>query len=72
MRANEQLLSDWAESNDINQRTAQGWAKSGKIKAERQKVKKTVVITRMVDTYVLRKNTKVPGSKSESPKRLAQ
>lgn len=71
MRADEILLSDWAEENSVNPRTAQAWAKAGKIKATRQTVKKTMTVTRSVSAYVVRKSMKVPGGKAKPTEGLA-
>lgn len=53
-------LSDWAEANSVSHRTAQQWARSGKIAAKIKPVKRQV--TRIVTThqYVIRSNAKKP------------
>lgn len=53
-------LSEWAEENRIPLRTAQSWARTGKIKAKKKKMAINVVTTRLVETYMVRENTKKP------------
>ena len=57
----EMPLREWAETNNVNYRTAQGWAKSGKIRAKKKKWPKRLWITRLVETYVVSRGQKSPN-----------
>lgn len=71
MRADEILLSDWAEQNGVNPRTAQGWAKDGKIKTSQKMVQRSMTVTRAIRSYVVRKGMKVPSGKAKPSAGLA-
>ncbi len=53
-------LDEWADSKNVPQRTANGWAKSGKIKARMQTALVTVTVTRKVRKYFVNKSEPLP------------
>lgn len=54
-------LSHWAHLNNIPMRTAQGWAKKGKINVRMKKMPKQILLTRLVRTYVIDQNAIPPS-----------
>jgi predicted site-specific integrase-resolvase len=52
-------LEQWADSNKVDLRTAQGWAKAKKIPAH--KVKTRVLVERTIRKYVIDQDATLPA-----------
>ena len=51
-------LEQWADINGVDLRTAQGWAKTGKIPAH--KVRTKVLVERSINKYVINESEPFP------------
>lgn len=52
------FLEEWAANRHVELRTAQGWAKSGKIPAKLKKAR--VLVERTIRKYVIPENATLP------------